>query len=71
VLRFNGNNANDLEAANRAFEVLKAHKVLVKNVSKMHPLLANCLRLTIGTPDENQQLLAALQAALSSSKVTT
>jgi histidinol-phosphate aminotransferase len=71
VLRFNGNNATDLEAANRAFEVLKAHKVLVKNVSKMHPLLANCLRLTIGTPDENQQLLAALQAALSSSKVTT
>ena len=61
VLRFNG----DADAANRAFEVLKAHKVLVKNVSKMHPLLANCLRLTVGTPDENQQLLAALQAALS------
>jgi histidinol-phosphate aminotransferase len=61
VLRFNGH----ADAANRAFEVLKAHQVLVKNVSKMHPLLANCLRLTIGTPDENQQLLAALQAALS------
>lgn len=67
VLRFNG----EADAANRAFEVLKAHKVLVKNISKMHPLLANCLRLTIGTPDENKQLLAALQAALSSSKVTT
>ena len=66
VLRFNG----EPDAANRAFEVLKAHKVLVKNVSKMHPLLANCLRLTIGTPEENKQLLAALQAALSSSKVT-
>jgi histidinol-phosphate aminotransferase len=66
VLRFNG----EADAANRAFEVLKAHKVLVKNVSKMHPLLANCLRLTIGTPEENKQLLAALQAALSSSKVT-
>jgi histidinol-phosphate aminotransferase len=65
VLRFNG----EADAANRAFEVLKAHKVLVKNVSKMHPLLANCLRLTIGTPEENKQLLAALQAALSSSKV--
>ena len=61
VLRFNG----EADAANRAFEVLKAHKVLVKNVSKMHPLLANCLRLTIGTPEENKQLLAALQAALS------
>ena len=65
VLRFNGNSDTDKDAANRAFEVLKAHRVLVKNVSKMHPLLANCLRLTIGTPDENKQLLAALQAALS------
>ena len=65
VLRFNGKTDSDSDAANRAFEVLKAHKVLVKNVSKMHPLLANCLRLTIGTPDENKQLLAALQAALS------
>jgi histidinol-phosphate aminotransferase len=67
VLRFEG----EADAATRAFEVLKTHKVLVKNVSKMHPLLANCLRLTIGTPDENTQLLAALQAALTSAKVTT
>ena len=65
VLRFKGNHDTDMDAANRAFEVLKSHQVLVKNVSKMHPLLANCLRLTIGTPDENKQLLAALQAALS------
>ena len=70
VLRFNGHTDTDMDAANRAFEVLKAHHVLVKNVSKMHPLLANCLRLTIGTPQENTQLLAALQAALSSPKVT-
>ncbi len=61
VLRFTG----DADAAHRAFEVLKAHKVLVKNVSKMHPLLANCLRLTVGTPTENAQLLAALTSALS------
>ena len=67
VLRFKG----DADAANRAFDTLKGHKVLVKNVSKMHPLLANCLRLTIGTPEENKQLLAALQAALSSTKVTS
>jgi len=44
------------------FDALKAHKVLVKNVSKMHPLLANCLRLTVGTPEENQQLLSALRS---------
>jgi histidinol-phosphate aminotransferase len=47
-----------------AFEGLKGRGVLVKNVSRMHPLLANCLRLTVGTADENTQLLAALQASL-------
>lgn len=50
--------------AKRSFEVLKAQRVLVKNVSTMHPLLAQCLRLTVGTPDENAQLLRALQTAL-------
>ncbi len=47
--------------AARIFEGLKASKVLVKNVSKMHPLLANCLRLTVGSPHENEQLMSALQ----------
>jgi histidinol-phosphate aminotransferase len=50
--------------AAKAFEGLKAHGVLVKNVSKMHPLLANCLRLTVGTHDENTRMLQALQASL-------
>jgi histidinol-phosphate aminotransferase len=50
--------------AAKTFEGLKARGVLVKNVSKMHPLLASCLRLTVGTADENTQLLAALQASL-------
>ena len=50
--------------AAKTFDGLKAHKVLVKNVSKMHPLLANCLRLTVGTAAENDQLLAALKASL-------
>lgn len=48
----------------RSFEGMKARKVLVKNVSRMHPLLAGCLRLTVGTPDENTQMLAALQSTL-------
>jgi len=30
----------------------------------MHPLLANCLRLTVGTADENTRMLAALEASL-------
>jgi histidinol-phosphate aminotransferase len=46
--------------AARSFAALKARGVLVKNVSSLHPLLANCLRLTVGTPDENTQMLAAL-----------
>lgn len=50
--------------AAQAFDGLKAHQVLVKNISKMHPLLANCLRLTVGTPAENDQLLVALKVSL-------
>jgi histidinol-phosphate aminotransferase len=50
--------------AQRTFDGLKAHGVLVKNVSRMHPLLANCLRLTVGTEGENTQLLSALKASL-------
>ena len=63
LLRIQPQSAQDSAPADRVFEVLKAHKVLVKNVSKMHPLLAHCLRLTVGTPEENTQLLAALKAA--------
>jgi histidinol-phosphate aminotransferase len=43
---------------------LKARGVLIKNVSALHPLLANCLRFTVGTPDENTRLLAELPACL-------
>ena len=50
--------------AAKTFEGMKARKILVKNVSKLHPLLANCLRLTVGTPQENQLMLAALKEAL-------
>jgi histidinol-phosphate aminotransferase len=50
--------------ATKTFEGMKAHGVLVKNVSKMHPLLANCLRLTVGTADDNARMLAALESSL-------
>lgn len=50
--------------AAKAFAGMKARKVLIKNVSGLHPLLANCLRLTVGTADENAQMLAALKASL-------
>ena len=50
--------------AAKTFEGMKSRHVLVKNVSKMHPLLANCLRLTVGTADENTQMLATLEKSL-------
>jgi len=46
------------------FETLLTSRVLIKNVSKMHPLLANCVRLTVGSAEENAQLVAALKLAL-------
>ena len=50
--------------AKRVFEGMRARGVLVKNVSGLHPLLAHCIRITIGTPEENPQTLAALRGAL-------
>ncbi|EKS72376.1 histidinol-phosphate aminotransferase [Burkholderia sp. SJ98] len=44
-----------------AFETLLTSRVLVKNVGKMHPLLANCVRLTVGSAEENAQMMAALK----------
>lgn len=48
----------------RVFEGMKSRGVLVKHVAGLHPLLAQCLRLTIGTPDENTLMLDALRASL-------
>ncbi len=64
LVRWPARDAQDDGAATCVFEQLKAAGILVKNVSKMHPLLRNCLRLTVGTPSENQRLLSALQHCL-------
>ncbi len=50
--------------ADAVFETLLAARVLIKNVGKMHPLLSDCVRLTVGTPEENAQMLAALKLIL-------
>ncbi len=50
--------------AQKTFDGMKARGVLIKNVSKMHSLLNNCLRLTVGTAPENRQMLAALESSL-------
>ena len=47
-----------------AFAGMKARGVLVKNVAGLHPLLAQCVRLTVGTPEENVKMMDALRASL-------
>ena len=53
-----------VQDAARTFAGMRERKVLIKNVSTMHPLLANCLRLTVGSADDNMRMLQALQASL-------
>jgi histidinol-phosphate aminotransferase len=48
--------------ADRTFEGLKRQGVLVRNLNSA--ALKNCLRVTVGTPDENRILLNALREAL-------
>ena len=42
------------------FQQLKAGEVLVKKLHGSHPLLEDCLRFTVGTPEENNRLLQLL-----------
>jgi histidinol-phosphate aminotransferase len=51
-------------SADRTYAGLKSRGVLVKNLHGAHPLLADCLRVTVGAPEENRALLSALKAAL-------
>lgn len=53
--------------ADRVFASLKRQGILIKNVSRAHPLLAGCLRTTVGTAEENRGFLAALSRALAES----
>ncbi|TAN76968.1 MAG: histidinol-phosphate transaminase [Gallionella sp.] len=47
--------------ATAVFNGLKRRGVLVKNLDGGHPMLKDCLRVTVGTPDENERFMAALQ----------
>jgi histidinol-phosphate aminotransferase len=51
------------EAA-RIFEATKEEGVLIKNMKADSGPLAHCLRVTVGTPEENDAFLAALEKAL-------
>jgi histidinol-phosphate aminotransferase len=57
-----------LRVANGAdtFANLLQRGILVKDVAGMHPLLHNCLRVTVGTAEENALFVLALRASLSS-----
>ena len=48
--------------ADRTYAALKQQNVLVRN---LNPGIRNCLRVTVGTPDENRILVTALREALS------
>jgi histidinol-phosphate aminotransferase len=47
--------------ADRTYAALKQQNVLVRN---LNPGIRNCLRITVGTPDENRILVTALREAL-------
>ena len=53
-----------VKGAGEVFEALKARRVLIKNVSAAHPMLHDCLRVTVGTPEENECFVSALAAGV-------
>jgi histidinol-phosphate aminotransferase len=46
--------------ATSIFNGLKQRGVLIKNLNAGHPMLKDCLRVTVGTPDENMRFITAL-----------
>ena len=50
--------------ADALFEALKVDGVLIKNLNPAGGRLKDCLRVTVGTPDESGAFLAALRKAL-------
>jgi histidinol-phosphate aminotransferase len=51
-------------AADAVFGGLKQRGVLVKNLHGSQPALENCLRVTVGTPAENDRFLGALRESI-------
>lgn len=50
-----------LDNASQIFKQLQQHGILVKNLDNSHSLLKNCLRVTVGTPEENDYFCNILQ----------
>ena len=53
-----------INKASQVFLELKKRNILIKNLDSSHVLLKNCLRVTIGTSEENKKFLAALQECI-------
>ena len=49
-------------AAGAVFDGLCGRGILIKNLHGSHPLLADCLRATVGAPEENTKFIEALTA---------
>jgi len=60
LFKSTGKSADEISAA------LLEQGILIKNVSASFPVLEDCLRVTVGTEDENEAFVAALKLALSS-----
>jgi histidinol-phosphate aminotransferase len=50
--------------AGKVFEGLKQRGILIKNLHGAHPALDHCLRVTVGTPEQNDQFVTALQESI-------
>lgn len=56
-----------VENASAIFNGLKQRGVLIKNLDGGHPMLKDCLRVTVGTPEENEKFMAALRETITQS----
>ena len=52
--------------ASWVFDSLLQQNILIKNLDGQHDRLRDCLRVTVGPPDENDLFLEALSVAISS-----
>ena len=53
-----------LPHASKVFEGLKQRGVLIKKLDGGHPALRDCLRVTVGTAEENELFIRALQESI-------
>ncbi|MFM2397194.1 MAG: hypothetical protein RLZZ144_444, partial [Pseudomonadota bacterium] len=53
-----------VDRASEVFQGIRQRGVLIKNLNGGHPMLSDCLRVTVGTEAENEQFMAALQSSI-------